>query len=137
MVIITSGLQLRIEEIMVKDVIKIHMEKSIVDVLKLLVEKDISGVVVVDNAGEVVGIISALDIFKLFNGGGPMDAYHAEDIMTPYSINITPDATLEDAAMMMLEHGIHRLVVTKSPGTKKPVGIISSTDVMKILKRSL
>jgi CBS domain-containing protein len=51
--------------------------------------------------------------------------------MTPYTINIQPDTPAEDAARTMLENGVHRLVVTMSPLKRKPVGIISSTDVLR------
>jgi predicted transcriptional regulator len=51
--------------------------------------------------------------------------------MTPYMINIQPDTQAEDAARIMLENGVHRLVVTASPSKRKPVGIISSTDVLR------
>jgi predicted transcriptional regulator len=91
-------------------------------------------VVVVDNVGDMVGVISALDIFKLLNERKNWD-FVAEDIMTPYAITITPDTEIEEAAKMMLENSIHRLIVTLSPTKKKPVGILSSTDILKEMEK--
>ncbi len=123
---------LLVKDIMAKETITINANKPVSEAIGLMVENDISGIVVVDYAGDVVGMISAIDVFKVFNEEGEGDKeFIAEDIMTPYTINIQPETPVEDAARTMLENGIHRLVVTASPTKKKPVGIISSTDVLR------
>lgn len=121
-----------VEDIMAREVITINADRPVSEAIKSMVENDISGVVVVDYAGDVVGMISTIDVFKLFNEEGESNReFIAEDIMTPYTINIQPDTPAEDAARIMLENGIHRLVVTMSPSRRKPLGIISSTDVLR------
>lgn len=123
---------LSVNDIMVKNVITISADKQVSEVIKTMVSNDISGIVVVDYVGDVVGVISAIDVFKVFNEGDDSDKdFLAEDIMTPYMVNIQPETPAEDAARTMLENGIHRLVVTASPSKKKPVGIISATDILR------
>jgi predicted transcriptional regulator len=122
---------LLVDDIMAKEVITINANRPVSEVIKILVENDISGVVVVDFAGDVVGMISVIDVFKVFNDEESNKEFIAEDIMTPYTINIQPDTSAEDAARTMLENGVHRLVVTMSPSKRKPVGIISSTDILR------
>lgn len=122
---------LLVSDIMAKEAITIHADRPLSEAIKVLVENDISGVVVVDYAGDVVGMISTLDVFKVFNEEENDKGFIAEDIMTPYIINIQPDTSAEEAARTMLENGVHRLVVTMSPSKRKPVGIISSTDVLR------
>ena len=123
---------LLVDDIMVKNVITISADKQVSEVIKTMVSNDISGIVVVDYVGDVVGVISAIDVFKVFNERGDSDKdFLAEDIMTPYMVNIQPETPAEDAARTMLENGIHRLVVTASPSKKKPVGIISATDILR------
>lgn len=123
---------LLVNDIMAKEVITINANRPLSEAIKILVENDISGVVVVDFAGDVVGMISAIDVFKVFNEeNGSEHDFIAEDVMTPYAINIQPETPAEDAARTMLENGVHRLVVTQSPSKRKPVGIISSTDVLR------
>ncbi len=123
---------LLVNDIMVKNVITISADKQVSEVIKTMVSNDISGIVVVDYVGDVVGVISAIDVFKVFNEGDDSDKdFLAEDIMTPYMVNIQPETPAEDAARTMLENGIHRLVVTASPSKKKPVGIISATDILR------
>ncbi len=125
---------LLVNDIMAEDVITIRADKPLFEAIEIMVENDISGVVVVDFAEDVVGIISAIDVFKVFNEEESDKEFIAEDIMTPYTINIQPETAAEEAAKIMLENGIHRLVVTASPSKKKPMGIISSTDVLRAFK---
>lgn len=122
---------LLVEDIMAKEVITINANRPVSEAVRTMVEKDISGIVVVDFAGDVVGMISAIDVFKVFNEEENDNDFIAEDIMTPYTINIQPGTPAEDVARTMLENGVHRLVVTASPSKRKPVGIISSTDVLR------
>jgi IMP dehydrogenase len=119
---------------MAEDVITIRADKPLFEAIEIMVENDISGIVVVDLADDVVGIISAIDVFKVFNEEESDKEFIAEDIMTPYTINIQPETAAEEAAKIMLENGIHRLVVTASPSKKKLMGIISSTDVLRAFK---
>ena len=124
----------RVGEIMTRDIISVKLDSTVAEILDKMVTNNISGVVVVDSGGDVVGIVSALDIFKLANGNpGISFKYTAEDIMTPYTISVTPETTVEEAGRVMLENGIHRLVVTASPTRKKPLGIVTSTDVLRVL----
>jgi CBS domain-containing protein len=125
---------LLVNDIMAEDVITIRADKPLFEALEIMVENDISGIVVVDLADDVVGIISAIDVFKVFNEEESDKEFIAEDIMTPYTINIQPETAAEEAAKIMLENGIHRLVVTASPSKKKLMGIISSTDVLRAFK---
>ncbi len=125
---------LLVNDIMAEDVITIRADKPLFEAIEIMVENDISGIVVVDFADDVVGIISAIDVFKVFNEEESYKEFIAEDIMTPYTINIQPETAAEEAAKIMLENGIHRLVVTASPSKKKPMGIISSTDVLRAFK---
>ena len=125
---------LLVNDIMAEDVITVRADKPLFEAIEIMVENDISGIVVVDFADDVVGIISAIDVFKVFNEEESYKEFIAEDIMTPYTINIQPETAAEEAAKIMLENGIHRLVVTASPSKKKPMGIISSTDVLRAFK---
>ncbi|GBE54043.1 MAG TPA: CBS domain-containing protein [Euryarchaeota archaeon] len=125
----------KVKDVMTVEVISVNISHPISKVISILSTRDVSGVVVVDNVGDVVGIISAMDIFKLFDGDKKVKLnYYAEDVMTPYTITIMPGADLYEAGRLMLENGIHRLVVTESPLRKRPIGIISSTDIIKEIK---
>ena len=123
----------KVKEWMKKDIITVKTSMPVPKLVKLLNDEHISGVIVVDYAGDVIGVISALDIFKVFREDRSIDGLVAEDIMTPYAVQITPEDTLGDAALVMLENNIHRLVVTASINQKRSVGIITPVDIIAAL----
>jgi CBS domain-containing protein len=124
---------LQVNEVMQKDLITVKFDALLVDAISLMKEKGISGLVVVDNIGEFLGVVSALDIFKVVNGGDNVENLVVDDLMTPFTITIYPDESISDAALTMMENNIHRLVVTESPRSKKPIGIVTSTDLINNL----
>jgi len=49
--------------------------------------------------------------------------------------DIPPDAPVSEAVKLMLENNVHRLLVTEMPPEgKKPVGIISTTDIVNDMR---
>jgi CBS domain-containing protein len=55
--------------------------------------------------------------------------------MTPNVITISPEATVKEAVDLMLKHNIRRLLVTeKTPEGERPIGVISTTDVIRDMR---
>ena len=54
---------------------------------------------------------------------------HANDIMTPFVISVTPDAMVTEAAQIMLETGVSGLPVINSAG--KLVGMLTEGDLLR------
>ncbi|MEE8359256.1 MAG: CBS domain-containing protein [Candidatus Hydrothermarchaeales archaeon] len=133
------NLDAKVGELMTKDLVTVKFSEPVLKLIQRMNEKEISGVVVVDNIGEVMGVISALDIFKLFKEESMMSMGNliAEDIMTPFVMDVYPEDSLEDAATKMLEHNIHRLIVTSPLSKKKTVGIITSTDLLREMSKKI
>lgn len=133
------NLNAKVGDLMTKDLVTVKFSEPVLKLTKIMNEKEISGVVVVDNIGEVMGVISALDIFKLFKEESPMSMGNliAEDIMTPFVLEVYPEDSLEEAATKMLEHNIHRLIVTSPLSKKKAVGIITSTDLLREMSKKI
>ncbi len=119
-----------VKDVMQKDLISVKYDTSLFDTIALMKEHDISGLVVLDNIGEFVGVVSALDIFKAINEGDNIENLRAENVMTPFTITIHNEETVSSAALTMIENNIHRLVVAESPTSKKPIGILTSKDLI-------
>jgi predicted transcriptional regulator len=60
------------------------------------------------------------------------DQKHAADVAHTEAPTIEPSATLADAARTMAEHRVTHLVVVE-PESEQPVGVVSSTDVVRVL----
>ena len=84
------------------------------------------------NAGKLVGIVTLGDIreakpsdattLSIYELNYLMDKLTAKDFMTPNPIMITPDATIAEAARLMVEHKVGGLPVVDHD---KLVGIIT------------
>ena len=99
-------------------------------------DRDVSALVVVDDSGAAIGVISRTDLvnarfiqpyLKYWRG---MTARH---LMTAPVVAVRPDALLVDAIELLRARRIHRLVVTEStPAGERPIGILSTTDIARL-----
>jgi acetoin utilization protein AcuB len=86
---------------------------------------------VVDENGELVGIITASDL-DLFFSTAPSPGvikrqFRVDQVMKTPVITVSPDYPLEDAAQLMLQHRIGGLPVVEDG---KVVGIITESDIL-------
>ncbi len=148
--------------IMSKPVISIPTETPLRDAAVLLSENGISGALVVDAGERALGVVSLFDIVTHLAGldrpagepGGfyrygwprftdegedgdwekieenPLQEIPISEIMTPDILSVPADAPLKDVARLMTKKKIHRLFVERDG---KPVGVISSLDLLKAL----
>jgi CBS domain-containing protein len=97
--------------------------------------KDISALVVVDDLGGAVGVISRTDLVNarfiqpyLRHWRGMA----AEHLMSKPVISVSPETPIGEAARILQDRRIHRLVVVEeSNGHARPVGILSVTDLAR------
>lgn len=128
-----DGPQLKVRELMAPNPVAIQAESSLADVAETLAEFDVSGLPVVDRSGAVIGVISQTDIVRLRAGSMPTSGWHGllvHDLMTHPAITVSASASLQEAARLMTEHRVHRLVVVAEPDGG-PVGVISESDVVR------
>lgn len=116
-------------------VITCRPDTSIQRVAETLDEKDISALVVVNENGDAVGVISRTDLVNArfiqpYLKHWPGMA--AEHLMSKPVITVAPDESIAEAARMLHDRRIHRLVVMEErDGHRKPVGILSVTDLAR------
>jgi len=91
-------------------------------------------VLVVNARGKPLGLFSGLDLLSLCEGDECDDTVVA-DVMHPL-LTIDPNATLHEAASLMIENHHHRLVVVDPEQPNSiPLGIISSFDIVAQMAR--
>jgi acetoin utilization protein AcuB len=85
---------------------------------------------VVDDSGQLVGMITASDLDLFFSRapspGVVKRQYRVDQIMKAPVITVAPDYPLEEAAQLMLKHRIGGLPVVEDG---KVVGIITTSDI--------
>jgi len=78
-------------------------------------------------------VISQTDIVRLRGGSMPTSGWHGllvRDLMTHPAITVPASASLHEAARLMTEHRVHRLVVV-AERDGGPIGVISESDVVR------
>lgn len=123
-----------VKEIMSRDLITCGPETSLTQVMQRLAEHSIHAVVVVDEEGYAVGMVTQLDVLlaqrrAVQPGAGPIVA---GEIMSPITIVSSPEMTLLEAVTLMTRNHIHRLIVAKPDCVPiYPLGLISMTDLIR------
>ena len=142
-------------DIMTQEVISISPETEIAQAAKLLLTNRINGVPVINDTGELVGILCQSDLiiqqknipipslFTLLDGFIPLTsskkldkevekiaATKVADAMTPDPVTVNSDTGIEEIAALMVEKNYHTLPVVDA---NKLVGIVGKVDVLRTL----
>ena len=143
---------MRVQEIMTTDVLTIGPEAPLKDVARILVEHRVSGIPVCDIERRVLGVVSEGDILYKAQSrdgrGGPLAwlldsgsasaaakaaARTVDEAMTSPAITISPFRSVDEAARLMIEHGVNRLPVVAG---EELVGIVTRADLVRAFTRS-
>jgi CBS domain-containing protein len=123
---------LLVADVMTIDPIVVGINASIEDAAHMLRANSISGLPVVDEEGFLVGVISQTDLVTAVDSPvgrvirGNASGLRVGELMTSPAVTIAITRPLLDAARMMLDQRIHRLVALDEAG--RPVGVLSSMD---------
>ena len=91
----------------------------------------VSSLVVVDDDGHLLGILTTTDFVDIVARSKPKAQTTVERYMTTDVVTTDAQASIRDVADVMLEHGFHHLpVVDDEEGV---IGIISTTDLAAYL----
>ncbi|MFZ5917620.1 MAG: cyclic nucleotide-binding/CBS domain-containing protein [Chloroflexota bacterium] len=123
-----------VSDVMHEGVIACKPDTPMQEVVRIVADTDVHAIVVMGEDGEVQGVISHFDIIGLY--GQNLMEHTASEVMTPGVLAISPWASVVDAVQLMLERDVHRLLVaeTMADGKQKPVGIVSTTDIVKDMR---
>ncbi|WP_454617105.1 CBS domain-containing protein [Bradyrhizobium cenepequi] len=141
---------MRAHQIMTRDVITISPHASIMDAANIMLRCHLSGLPVMDENGELKGIVSESDFLRRGEIGtdrrrpgwlqffaGPGRAAidfvhergrHVEDVMTPDPITVDEQASLDELVRIMEKKGVKRLPVMSG---KMLVGIITRANILQ------
>lgn len=120
----------RVRDVMTRGVITVALDTPVSEIAKLLVEEEVSGVAVIVPDGEVVGVISEIDIIKFFDQN--WDNLTAEEVMSTFVRAIDAEMTIKKAADIMGDLNIHRLLILSlSPAPGIPIGILTASDILR------
>lgn len=139
-------------DIMVTDVVTVTPDQTVRDVANILLARRISGVPVLDKAGNLVGLVSESDLLRRAETGTEHQrsswlrllldreslvatyvkehARKVEDIMTRRVITAAPNAPASEIAAKLERNRIKRMPIVENG---KVVGIVCRSDLLKLM----
>lgn len=117
-----------ISRVMAKTVWTAGMEDTAETVEELLNRRSLSAVPVVDENGQVFGIVSAADILHLRAAKKNPRAVRAWELCTYKPITVNPETSIGEVARLMIKHKIHHVPVVDSG---KLCGFVSALDFVE------
>lgn len=110
-------------------IISVRPETPLMELVDTIASRRIGAVLVLDDAGNLAGIVSERDVVKaLAARGTALDKVNACDVMTANVTTVTP-ATSINEAMELMDRGYFRHLPVLDQNTL--VGIISVRDVVR------
>lgn len=112
-------------------------DDTLLEAAMRMVDEFISALVVVDENDNLEGVISRVDLLRARLDSADWILSTVGDYMSTQVTTIAPDAHLLDAARLLVDQRIHRLVVTKQEdGSNRPIAVISTADLVYHMTRS-
>lgn len=119
-----------VRDVMHRKVISCRVDTPLKEVARRLDSERINALVVVDESGDLCGVVSQTDLVKASDQD--WENLVAEDVMTPDVVTIVADIPVLAAVELMVDSQIHRVVITQGGlAPRRPVGVLSMTDVVR------
>lgn len=150
---------MKAKEIMSTDVLTVKRDATIEEIARVLTDNNISGVPVVNDNNQIIGIVTEKDLLykdvephfppvveilggMIFLKGvkhyneelRKLVATRAEDIMTKHVITVDEETVVEKVAELMAEKDVNRIPVVRNGNL---VGIISRSDIVRYIAKTM
>lgn len=136
--------QLRARDLMTSPAVTVAADAFLQEAVRKMLDSQHRTLPVVDGAGQLVGMLSRLDILRAaghwsrawehWNGLRLTvhDPATVREAITGQDRSVAPDATLLDVAQMIVASGIRRVAVVDNAGQLK--GIVAEADLIRALQ---
>ena len=124
---------MKIEDVMNEEVILAEENEQVSHARNLMLKHGYSRILVVDQEGKPVGILTEKDLIRKMRANGPqwkrrpIDKISIRRVMTSNPVTITPFRELREAVELMIKNDISSLPVVVDD---EVVGIITKSDLM-------
>ena len=123
---------MKIKEVMTSNVEVVQPNDSLQSAARKMRDRDI-GFLPVTEGGELIGVVTDRDIaVRAVAGGMNPDAILGRELVTSPVVYCFDDQSVEDAARLMSQNQIRRLVILDR-SNNQPVGVVSLGDLSGIL----
>jgi CBS domain-containing protein len=117
-----------IAALMQREVVKATLDDSVAVVEAAMTARGLSWMPVVEADGAVLGVISSAELLRFHAEGKDAAAVPAWQLCNYRPPTVTPDTSVSDVARLMVDRGIHHVVVADQSGL---CGVVSSLDFVR------
>jgi CBS domain-containing protein len=130
----TKLADLCVADLMSIEPVTISESASLADAEQLMQRRGVTGLPVVDARGRLVGVVSQTDLLRAHvvdDHWARWPGLSVRHLMTAPALTIPADSPIAEAAGVMEEHHVHRLVVVDL--ANRPTGVLSTMDLVRSL----
>lgn len=117
------------QSIMSKDIVTVNQNTPIYEVMSVLIGARISGLPVIDDDNNLVGMITEKDMMPLFKHHSLTNETVA-DYMTKDLKVFTPETTIDEISEFFAKYSYRRAPIVKD---RKLVGIVARRDIISLI----
>jgi len=121
-----SAINEEISSIMEEDVITLHEEDSIEYAIEMMLQGKVGGFPIVSDDSKVIGIVSERDFVGLV--ANVITGEKVGDFMSRDVVTAKPEATVEDAARVMVSNDFRRIPIVHE-GVM--IGVVTTSDIVQ------
>lgn len=126
---------MKVRDLARKSVVTVEPQQTMREAARLMAEKKV-GSVLVEDGGEVAGILTERDVLNAVAEGADLDHTATEKFMTRDLVCVPPDWGIYEAAVEMSGKGIRHLVVrARDDEDDDFLGVVSMRDMMMASRR--
>jgi CIC family chloride channel protein len=129
--------RVKIADVMVSEVITVAPETPLHRLIEIMIEKERFYIPVVNNLGEISGIVSIHDVRPVLLEERVTHIVNAGDISTENVIVLAPDDDLNTAMTKFSVKDIEEIPVVSKRGSKKIIGMVRRKDVIAVYNKEV
>jgi CBS domain-containing protein len=96
-----------------------------------LILRSINGIPIINDDGNVIGILTIIDILRAIRDGKNIDTLKAGDIMTKNPIVIDQETDMIEMIDIMDKKGIEMIPVVEQENDNRLIGVVSRKDIIE------
>ncbi|MDR2624085.1 MAG: CBS domain-containing protein [Methanobrevibacter sp.] len=125
---------MKVKDVMNRGIISVKKDENPIKAFEKMYEADVKRLFVVDEDDNPIGIISHSELIDLLKGLHDNESSSVESVTSKNLLTIDEDDGIKDCANLMLRADISGLLVVKD---EKPVGVITRTDICRLVAANL
>ncbi|MEM1549399.1 MAG: CBS domain-containing protein [Candidatus Methanomethylicia archaeon] len=120
---------LTVSDVMSKNPITASSSSTIIDIARIMRDRNVGSVVILDDYGKPVGIVTERDIVVKVLASGLDVNSSVSKVMSKPLITINPSTRIVDAARIMVKKNVRRLIVMDGD---RMIGIVTEKDILRV-----